>query len=348
MIFLLKGGKVARKSLWLLVLVVAIVGLAGCGKATDTAATSVPAKDADDRGVNPLRDIFDQGFTYAMEGDYDKAIAEITKIIQSNPENGTAYLLRGHLHASNKDFAKAISDYNRAIRLTPENAEAYVSRGLIHSRHQDYDSAVADFDKAIELGSEDWEVYIGRSAILVLTDEFERSIEDLDKAIELNPNLAYAYRLRGIAYSTHSEDYDRAIADFDKAIALSPDDATAYQARGMTWFLAEEYDKAIADFDSAIALDPDIAEARSFRRLSEVLRTGSLSGWDCVQHSEWVKEDEKGTIVEIYDIEEIYRSPERLECIGRAKLQNGVDAAVIFQIDSNGDNSYELTESLAN
>ena len=338
----------AMKSLWLLVLVVGMVALAGCGKTVDTAATTVPAKDTDDRGVNPLRDIFDQGFTYAMEGDYDKAIAEITKIIQSNPKNGTAYLLRGHLHALNKNFAKAISDYIRAIRLTPENAEAYVSRGLIHSRHQDYDSAAADFDKAIELGSEDWEVYIGRGAILVLTDEFERSIEDLDKAIELNPNLAYAYRLRGIAYSTHKEDFESAIADFDKAIALSPDDAEAYRARGLAWFLSEEYEKAVADFDSAIALDPDIDKPRSFRSLIEVLRTGSLSGWDCTQQSEWVKEDEKGTIVDIYDIEETHRSPERLECIGRARLHSGVDIVVIFQIDSNGDNSYELTESLAN
>ena len=111
MIFLVEGCKVAMKALWLLVLVVGIAALAGCEKATDTAATSipakdtattatiVPAKDTDDRGVNPLRDIFDQGFTYAMEGDYDKAIAEITKIIQSNPENGAAYLVRGHLHA---------------------------------------------------------------------------------------------------------------------------------------------------------------------------------------------------------------------------------------------------------
>ena len=219
---------------------------------------------------------------------------------------------------------------------------------LIHSIDEEYDSAVADFDKAIELGSEDWEAYIGRGAILVLTDEYERGIEDLDKAIELNPNRAYAYRLRGIAYLTHKEDFESAIADFDKAIALGPDDAEAYQARGLAWFLEEEYDKAITDFDRAIALDPDRDKPRSFRSLSEVLQTGSLSGWDCTQHSEWVKEDEKGTIVEIYDIEETHRSPERLECIGRARLHSGVDAAVIFQIDSNGDNSYELTESLAN
>ena len=139
------------KSLWFLVLVVGMVALAGCEKAGDTevttapvedteataepakdvAATSVLAKDTDDYGVNPLRDILDQGFTYAMEGDYDKAIVEVTKIIQSNPESGTAYLLRGHLHAANKDYPKAISDYNRAIRLNPENAVAYVSRGLI-------------------------------------------------------------------------------------------------------------------------------------------------------------------------------------------------------------------------
>ena len=336
------------KTMWLLVLVLGIVAFAGCERAIDTAASNMPAKDTADRGVNPLRDITVQGFSYAIEGDYEKAIAEFTRIIQSNPENWAAYLARGHLHASNKDFDRAISDYNRAIRLNPENSAAYVARGLMHSINEDYESAVADFDKAIELGSQDWEAYTGRGAILVLTDEYERGIGDLDKAIELSPNQAYAYRLRGIAYSTHKADYDSAIADFNKNIALSPEDAAAYQDRGVSWFLKKDYDKAIADFNRATALDPESTKSQIYRSLSEVLRAGSLSGWNCARQAEWVSESERDAIVEIHAIKETYHSPVRLECLGRAKLRNGKSATVIFRIDDNGDNSYELTETLAN
>lgn len=309
-------------------------------------ATSVPAKVREDHGINPRRDITIQGLTYAMEGDYDKAIAEFTKVIQSNPQSSAAYLIRGKLHAEKGDHAKAISDHNRAIRLNPGSSVAFSSRGLIYSDMEDRESALTDFDKAIELNADNAEAYFGRGAILVLTEDFESGIEDLDRAIELNPHQPSAFRMRGIAYATGSEDYERAIADFDRAIALHPDDAVAYQARGLAWFLSKEYDEAIADFDKAVALDPEIGKPLDYRKLSEVLRDGSLEGWSCVQQSEWLKVDNGDTIVEIHDIEETYRSRERLECIGRAKLQGGRDAAITFQMKSNGDNSHELSDGL--
>ena len=388
MILLVRSYRIAVKSTWLPMLTLFVVALAACGEAADTAAvaapseeptataamaqdvigtvvptmaptiepepievataTSVPANVREDHGVNPLRDITMQGLTYAMEGDYDKAIAEFTKVIQSTPQNWAAYLFRGQLHAANGDYAKAISDHNRAIILNPELSEAYSSRGVIHSEADDQDSALADFDKAIELDSENAQAYFGRGAILVFTDEFERGIGDLDKAIELNPHQPSAFRIRGIAHVTHSEDYERAISDFDKAIALNSEDSEAYQARGFAWFLSEEYDKAITDFNRASALDPEINKLLDYRKLSEVLRDGSLVGWSCALHSEWLKVDKGDTIAEIYDVEETHRSPERIECIGRAELQGGGHAPITFQMESNGDNSYELTESLAN
>ena len=102
------------------------------------------------------------------------------------------------------------------------------------------------------------------------------------------------------------------------------------------------------DFDMAIALNPELGDPLDYRKHSEVLQDGSLVGWSCVQQSEWLKVDNDDTIVDIYDVEETYRSPERLECIGRAQLQNGGDAAITFQMKSNGNNSHELIETLPN
>ena len=316
--------------------------------ASTVTPTSAPANIRDDRGINPLRDITIQGLTYAMEEDYDKAIVEFTKVIQSNPQNWAAYLLRGQMHAANGDYAKAISDHSRAIFLNPESSEAYSSRGVVHSEAGDHDSAVADFDKAIELNPENAQAYFGRGAILTRTDEYERGILDLDRAIELNPNQPSAFRMRGIAYATNKADYERAISDFDSAIALDAADAETYLGRGLAWFLSEKYDEAIEDFDVAIALNPELDEPLDYRKLSEVLRDGSLMGWSCTQQSEWLKVGNDDTIVDIYDVEETYRSPERMECIGRAQLRNGGDAAITFQMKSNGDNSHELIESLPN
>ena len=385
MISQIGGYREAVKSKWLPMTILVAFALAGCSGVSGTDVTSVPAAEPtvlaqgvtgtvvptmapaansepievatatsgpervrEDHGINPLRDITLQGLAYASEGEYDKAIVEFTKVIQSNPQNWAAYLMRGKIHAENGNHVKAISDHNRAIRLNPESSVAYSSRGLIYSGMEDRESALADFDKAIELNAENAEAYFGRGAILVFTDEYEDGIGDLDKAIEINPDQPSAFRMRGIAYAAGSADYERAISDFDEAVALNSEDAETYLARGLAWFLLKEYDKAIADFDRAAALDPAIGEPLDYRQLSRVLRDGSLEGWNCAQHSEWLKVDNDDTIVDIYDIEETYRSPDRIECIGRAELQGGGDAAITFQMKSNGDASHELTESLTN
>jgi Tetratricopeptide repeat len=58
------------------------------------------------------------------------------------------------------------------------------------------------------------------------------TIADFDKAIELDPNDAYAYYSRGLAYEEKG-DLDRAIADFAKLIELNPKYAPAYNDRGL-------------------------------------------------------------------------------------------------------------------
>jgi tetratricopeptide (TPR) repeat protein len=52
----------------------------------------------------------------------------------------------------------------------------------------------------------------------------DKAIEYFTKAIKLNPDDAYFYYWRSIAYFEKG-DYDKAIEDFTKAIELKPDDA---------------------------------------------------------------------------------------------------------------------------
>ena len=149
----------------------------------------------DDYTTNPAEAIYLRGLSYTVDEEYDKAIVEFTKIIQSNPQNSYAYRTRGQVHFLNEDYDKAISDYNRAVRLSPESVEAYLMRGIAFGSRGDYDRGIADFSKVIEL----------------------------------KPDIALAYYLRGVAYAD-SGDYDSAIGDFERALELEPEHAQAKDA----------------------------------------------------------------------------------------------------------------------
>jgi tetratricopeptide (TPR) repeat protein len=80
------------------------------------------------------------------------------------------------------------------------------------------------------------------------------------EALVKNPDFAYAYHNRGIAYGK-MKDYGRAVADFSSAIALNANYATAYGGRGFALYSMGDHERAIADLRRAVALKPDYADA---------------------------------------------------------------------------------------
>jgi len=82
--------------------------------------------------------------------------------------------------------------------------------------------------------------------------EYQQAIADFDRALALDPTYAWAYVLRGGAFSA-GEECQRAIADFDQALALDARAALAYALRGIDYKERSEYQRAIADFDRALA-----------------------------------------------------------------------------------------------
>ena len=99
---------------------------------------------------------------------------------------------------------------------------------------------------------------------LMTLRQIDKAIEAYSRAIELNPNYAYAYNNRGIAYGQKGE-FDRAIADFDKAIEISSRYAEAYSNRGVAYSGKGEFDRAIEDYNTAIELNPNYADAYNNR-----------------------------------------------------------------------------------
>ncbi len=97
----------------------------------------------------------DRAQFYQMQGDYERAIADLNEAIRLDPKSAVAYNNRGSAYAFQGDIDRAIADFSEAIRLDPKSADAYYNRGLAYLYSGDLAKALADVSEASELDPQD-------------------------------------------------------------------------------------------------------------------------------------------------------------------------------------------------
>ncbi|NEO53198.1 MAG: tetratricopeptide repeat protein [Okeania sp. SIO3B5] len=227
--------------------------------------------------INPIWEASENITANGKQGEYEKAIADYTKVIQLNPKYNydNAYDNRGnaYYYYNRGEYEKAIADYTKVIQLNPKyiNARAYNNRGIVYYKQGEYEKAIADYTQALRLHSKyayaKAYAYYNRGNAYREQGKYEKALADYTKVIQINtgiirlfPKDAYAYYYRGNAYRKQGK-YEKALADYAQAILLDPKDAYAYYYRGNAYHNQGKYEKAIADYNRAIRLFPKDSDA---------------------------------------------------------------------------------------
>lgn len=223
--------------------------------ACNTAIESRPDASATDRAAL----FISRAEAYDDKGDVDRAIADLNKAIELDPNSVVAFENRGTLFVRSGKPDRAIEDYDEAIRLDPNYAQAHADRGVAYYIKGNYARAIENYSEAIRLDPKHAVSYSNRAAAYKKAGRNDRAIADQSEAIKLEPDRAEFYDNRGLSYA-HNRDYDLAIADYDKAISLKKE-AKFYTNRGDAYQFKGNLDRAIADYGDAITLDPTFALA---------------------------------------------------------------------------------------
>jgi Tfp pilus assembly protein PilF len=194
---------------------------------------------------------YNSGVAAINDGDYEKAISELSEAISLSPDYAEAYFYRAMAYRSNDMYNEAIADFTRAIELEPNSVYPYYERGLAYSYSGIATRAIEDFTRAIELQPNMIDAFYQRAGRYFDTGRYDDAIADFDKVIELNPGYGDSYFDRGRAYSSKG-DYEAAIEDFSLAINLDREAAYYYYARGEAYRLLGNTDSAIEDYRSVL------------------------------------------------------------------------------------------------
>ena len=185
--------------------------------------------------------------TLLFDVDFDRAIADYTRIIEMKPDwqDGSAYRARAAAYAAKGDDRLALADYTQVVRMKP-GRDAYVDRGFVGLRLTDYDAAAADFQKALEFGDHP-SARAGLAAVYRAKGDFDRALTEVNTAIGMAPAMSGLLIERANTYLAMGKTAE-ALADVDASLRPFPKDPSARLVKGRIYETMGRKVEAIAEF----------------------------------------------------------------------------------------------------
>ena len=212
-----------------------------------------------------VKDLVQAGTDKYRAKDFDGAITDYTRAIETDPKFADAYKFRGLAKSLKGDWKGCLDDINSALGIAPENLDYLSTRAFAQLHLGDFQAANADFATMERLEPESGakvkqqiaQGLISRARSKSAGGDNAAAIKDLDMVIAIFPELGVAYHERGGAKSDLKQ-YKEAIADYDLAIKFDE----WHNKFGDSYALRAKAKRALGDTAGADADDKE-AEKRS-------------------------------------------------------------------------------------
>ena len=121
------------------------------------------------------------------EGNHSEAITRLNQVVDANPDNSFALMVRGDLHLTAGNSEQALIDFDRAISIEPENPTAHFGRGnalmAVGSKEED---AIDSYDRAIALESRYYQAWTNRGNAQLGLGLLPEAVESYISSLQLD------------------------------------------------------------------------------------------------------------------------------------------------------------------
>jgi len=94
------------------------------------------------------------GIRYYKNKEYEKAIDEFQKVIETYPDYKEAHSILGNAYFRIRKYDEASSAYQKVRQLDPNDVTAYENMGVIYANRGEYKEALGEWKRVLELNPE--------------------------------------------------------------------------------------------------------------------------------------------------------------------------------------------------
>ncbi len=223
-------------------------------KPTEASSTSTPAPAQDTENAE---EYLEAAAAYYADGEYDKAIIDLEKVIELEPDNADAYTNLALSYSKNGDYENSVAAWTEVIKFNPDEAGPYYERGTSYFNLGKYGQAVDDLTQAIDLDPTNGDVYRVRGTSHAFMENYEQAIADFSQTIELDPASDEAYFNRAVSTTKigkSKNDLANVIADYGMVLQISDNPDLREQAQESLETFMENSDDPVLRLQAADAL----------------------------------------------------------------------------------------------
>ena len=221
---------------------------------------------------------------YEDRGQHAKAIEQTSMLLQIDPRNPEARLIRDRAQIASNSIEPAQADLEALVQQVPQMVDAHLQLGNLYLNQKQFDKASAEFGKVWKMNPPDVRGFIGLQTIKLAQGKGEDAIQAVQNLLQQNPkDLNLRYQLAMFqsrvgaqaltSNSTHGKELLQQAADNYKEILKSKSDSADVWLRlGAVQRQLGQFDAALASFEQATNADPrDSAAALNQALLLEAL-----------------------------------------------------------------------------
>ncbi|KDO30690.1 hypothetical protein SPRG_04592 [Saprolegnia parasitica CBS 223.65] len=199
-------------SIWVQMGVIFLSHYHDCAACVSVCTTAL----ANDRGLTQA--LYLRAESYARQGHSDAALRDYVRLVQTNPADGFAHLLRGKLLLQLGHGRPALYAYMAFMELSERGVDR-ISRGIAYSVLSQHAKAVHEFKLAVEDHPSSENLYLLSEALHSMGDT-EAALEVIERAIATEPQCARNYLRRAQCYLGRGA-LKSAIIEYDFAQTLT-------------------------------------------------------------------------------------------------------------------------------
>jgi tetratricopeptide (TPR) repeat protein len=179
----------------------------------------------------------------------------ISQVLDRNPRDNDALLLRASLALARNDALDAITDLRAVLRDQPESAGVLRTLARAHVENNEPDLARENYRRAVAAAPANVETRIEYADFLVKRREFDEARQLIDGALKISPQDLPALQAQFTVLSAMN-DAPAAAEVANDIVKFYPDNAVGYYYKGVLQEAAGSKEAAQASYEQALVRKP--------------------------------------------------------------------------------------------